>query len=566
LGRALSAKVMLTDLIIKNFAIIENLHVTFGAGFNVLTGETGAGKSIIIDAVNLLLGGRARGEIIRTGEDQAAVEAIFDLGDDPFLRDKLEEAGLDVDSELLVRRVVARSGKNRIFVNGSPVSLTQLRELVSGLVNIYGQHEHQNLQRTETHLHVLDAFSSLQPALAAYRNAYADWHRLQQELSHLTLAERERQQRLDMLRYQQQELTGAQLTVGEDDDLEQERVILLNAEKLTAATVGGYENLYAGQDAVCEKIAIAADQLEALQKIDPQLGTLAETLRSNLYSLEDVATELHDYADKLDFEPQRQQQVEDRLALLGQLKGKYAPTIAELIEYLDKITLELDDLDNIESRREQLQQQLELQREKLLQAGTILTQQRHDGAEKLAIAVERELADLAMPKASFSLRLTPLPEPAADGLEAGEFYLAANPGEEAQPLAKIASGGELSRIMLALKRSVPAGDTVKTLIFDEVDAGIGGEAATAVGEKISRLGKELQVLCVTHLPQVAAFADHHYCVVKEEVEGRTTTNLDLLDIEARTAEMARMLSGSQVSEQTLLHARELIDKSKLLVA
>ena len=565
MGRALSVKVMLTDLIIKNFAIIENLHVTFGAGFNVLTGETGAGKSIIIDAVNLLLGGRARGDIIRTGEDQAAVEAIFDLGEDQFLRTKLEEVGLDAASELLVRRVVSRSGKNRIFVNGSPVSLAQLRELVSGLVNIYGQHEHQSLQRPETHLQVLDTFASLQSTLVAYRSAYADWRTLQQDLNQLNLAERERQQRLDMLRYQQQELRAARLTVGEDDELEQERTILLHAERLTAATVGGYDNLYAGQDAVCEKLSMTATQLEALQQIDPRFGVLAETLRGSLYSLEDIATELHSYADKLDFEPQRQQQVEDRLAFLAQLKGKYAPTIAELMEYLEKITLELDDLDNIGSRRDQLQQQLERQREKLLQTGTILTQQRKDGAEKLATSVERELADLAMPKASFSLRLTPLSEPAADGLETGEFYLAANPGEEAQPLAKIASGGELSRIMLALKRSVPTGDTVKTLIFDEVDAGIGGEAATAVGEKISRLGKELQVLCVTHLPQVAAFADHHYRVVKEEKRGRTTTSLDLLDIDARTTEMARMLSGSQVSEQTLLHARELIAKSKIPV-
>jgi len=556
---------MLTDLIIKNFAIIENLHVTFRAGFNVLTGETGAGKSIIIDAVNLLLGGRARGEIIRTGEEQAAVEAIFDLNGDLSLRQKLEAAGLDSADELLVRRVIARSGKNRIFINGSPVSLSQLRELVSGLVNIYGQHEHQNLQRTETHLQVLDAFAALQPVLTTYRDAYAAWHHLRQELDHLSLAERERQQRLDMLRYQQQELLAAQLSVGEDEELEQERAILLHAEKLMAATAGGYEHLYAGQDAVCEKIAGVADQLEALQQIDPQLGSLAETLRSNLYSLEDVATELHSYVEKLDFEPQRQQQVEDRLALLGQLKGKYAPTVAELLAYLDNITLELDDLDNIESRREELQQQLEQHREKLLQAGAVLTRHRQQGADALAVAVEDELAELAMSNASFSIRLTPVADPAADGLETGEFYLAANPGEEAQPLAKIASGGELSRIMLALKRSVPTGDTVRTLIFDEVDAGIGGEAATAVGEKISRLGKDLQVLCVTHLPHVAAFADHHYRVVKEEIQGRTTTSLTLLDIEARTAEMARMLSGSQVSENTLLHARELIDKSRLLI-
>ncbi|MFK5927358.1 MAG: DNA repair protein RecN [Desulfuromusa sp.] len=557
---------MLTDLIIKNFAIIENLHVTFGSGFNVLTGETGAGKSIIIDAVNLLLGGRARGEIIRTGEEEASVEAIFDLSIEPLLGQKLVDAGLDADGELLVRRIIARSGKNRVFINGSPVSLIQLRELISGLVNIYGQHEHQNLQRTETHLHLLDSFAGLQKYLLAYRSAFATYQQLQKELNRLNLAERDRQQRLDMLGFQQQELLNAHLEVGEDDQLERERSILQHAEKLTAATAGGYENLYAGQHAVCENVAVVAEQLEKMQLIDPHLGALAKSLQTNLYSLEDIASELRDYAENLNFEPHRQQQVEDRLALLATLKGKYAPTIAELLEYVDKITVELNDLSDVEGRRQQLQQQLQTQNGLLSESGKCLSQQREHAAVELAGRVERELADLAMPKANFALRFCTLSEPAADGLESGEFYLAANPGEEAQPLAKIASGGELSRIMLALKRSIPEGDGIRTLIFDEVDAGIGGEAATAVGEKISRLGKDLQILCVTHLPQVAAFADRHYRVLKIESQGRTTTKIDLLDSEAKIAEMARMLGGSQVGQQTLKHARELIESSRTLVA
>ncbi|MCD6582367.1 MAG: DNA repair protein RecN [Desulfuromusa sp.] len=557
---------MLTDLIIKNFAIIENLHVTFGSGFNVLTGETGAGKSIIIDAVNLLLGGRARGEIIRTGEEEASVEAIFDLSEEPLLGLKLKDAGLDNDGELLVRRIVARSGKNRIFVNGSPVPLTQLRELISGLVNIYGQHEHQNLQRTETHLGLLDYFAGLQEPLADYRSAFAAYQQLKKELNSLNLAERERQQRLDMLGFQQQELLNAHLEIDEDDVLERERSLLQHAEKLTTATVGGYESLYAGQQAVCGKISVVADQLEALQQIDPHLGSLAKALQSNLYGLEDIASELRDYSEKLYFEPQRQQQVEDRLALLSSLKRKYAPTVTELLEYLDQITAELNNLSDIEGRREQLRQQLEIQNGLLNESGKNLTCQREKAAIELAAKVELELSDLAMARADFSIRFVALAEPSIDGLESGQFYLAANPGEEAQPLAKIASGGELSRIMLALKRSVPEGDGIRTLIFDEVDAGIGGEAATAVGEKISRLGKDLQVLCVTHLPQVAAFADQHYQVVKEENKGRTTTKMNLLDTKLRIAEMARMLGGSQVGEQALVHARELIESSRALVA
>lgn len=557
---------MLTDLIIKNFAIIENMHATFRPGFNVLTGETGAGKSIIIDAVNLLLGGRARGDIIRTGEDEASVEAVFDLADTSEVGQKLVAAGLDDNGELLVRRIVARSGKNRIFVNGSPVPLTQLRELTGGLVNIYGQHEHQNLQRTETHLELLDFFAGVQELLAEYRSCFAACQRLQKELNSLDLAERRRQQRLDMLSFQQQELLNAHLKTGEDDELERERSILQHAEKLVAATAGGYESLYAGQAAACEKISVLAAQLEALQQIDPHLGVLAASLQTHLYSLEDIASELRDYAENLDFEPQRQQQVEDRLALLVGLKRKYAPTIAEVLKYLEKITTELDDLNDIEGRREQLQQQLQIQNGLLLDAGKHLGHLREKAAVALADTVERELTDLAMGRADFSIRLTALTNPSVDGLERGEFYLAANPGEEAQPLAKIASGGELSRIMLALKRSVPEGDGIRTLIFDEVDAGIGGEAATAVGEKICRLGKNLQVLCVTHLPQVAAFADHHYRVIKVENNGRTTTQLKLLDNEDRIVEMARMLGGSQVGRQTLEHARELIESSRELAA
>ena len=553
---------MLTDLLIKNFAIIENLHVTFGPGFNVLTGETGAGKSIIIDAVNLLLGGRARGEVIRTGEEEASVEAVFDLTAAAEINSLLEEFGLAVDGELMVRRILSRSGKNRIFVNGSPVPLAQLRELTGGLVNIYGQHEHQNLQRTETHLEFLDDFAGLGNLLTNYRAAFETYGEIRKKLENLNLAERERQQRIDLLSFQKRELEDARLQSGEDIELEQERSLLLHAEKLTLATRGGYDTLYAGNDALCGRLSGIIDSLEALQQIDPAFVPLVETLQNSQYALEDIATELRDYAEKLDFEPHRQQQVEDRLAILTGLKRKYAPTLEELIAYQQQISRELEDLADVAGRRDELETRLNQCKQDLLACGGRLSKERRQAAEKLAADVEDELGALAMPKARFSVKFTELAEPTGDGLERGEFYLAANPGEEAQPLARIASGGELSRIMLALRRSVPAGDSVSTLIFDEVDAGIGGEAATAVGEKISRLGERLQVLCVTHLPQVAAFADRHYRVAKLDREGRTVTHLERLEESARVAEMARMLGGSQVGERTLEHARELISGSR----
>ena len=553
---------MITDLIIKNFAIIENLHVTFGQGFNALTGETGAGKSIVIDAVNLLLGGRARGEVIRTGAEEASVEAVFDLQEDSAVLCQLLERGLEAGEELLVRRVISRSGKNRVFVNGSLVPLAQLRELTSQLVNIYGQHEHQNLQRSETHLELLDNFADLGAHLDQYRQAFLNCQQLQQRLNDLDMAERERQQRLDMLDFQRQELSAAGLVAEEDVELEQERTLLVHAEKLTAATSGGYEVLYGGQQAVCEKVSEVAEQLENLADIDPQLTPLGESLRSSLYSLEDVANELRAYADKLEFDPERQQWVEERLALLANLKRKYAPTVAALLEYQSAIETELADLSDVAGRREELQQQLDKARSTAFRLGEALSLLRKNAAAELAVAVEKELADLAMSKARFEMRLSPLAEPGPDGLEKGEFFLAANPGEAAQPLVRIASGGELSRIMLALKRSAPEGDGVRTLIFDEVDAGIGGEAATAVGEKICRLGRQLQVLCVTHLPQVAAFADRHYLVAKSEISGRTSARLELLNEHDRVTEMARMLGGAHIGARTLEHARELIASSR----
>lgn len=552
---------MLCDLIIKNFAIVEQLHVCFKDGFNVLTGETGAGKSIVIDAVNLLLGGRARGEVIRTGTEEATVEAIFDVSDNPLLQQRLTEMALGEADELLVRRIVARNGKNRIYVNGSPVPLTQLRELTPLLVNIYGQHEHQGLQKVETHLPLLDSYADCRVEFEEYRVAYERSREISDQLHKLELAERERQQRLDMLSFQRQEIATVDLQIGEEEGLEQERLLLQHAGQLAEASNGGYQTLYATNGAVCEQLSSVVASLTQLQQIDPQLGGLGESLNSALYTVEDVATQLRDYAQKISFEPQRQQQVEDRLAQIKTLKRKYAPTVEELLGYLHQLDVELDDLRDIDGRRKELQLKLAEAETVLCGKGLLLSNKREDAAERLRQIVEVELADLAMPKVRFEVRLSALEKPAADGLETGEFYLTANPGEAAQPLARIASGGELSRIMLALRRSIPEGDSVRTLIFDEVDAGIGGEAATAVGEKICGLGENLQVLCVTHLPQVAAFGHHHFMVLKQEDGGRTRTGLTMLQGEERVQEMARMLGGTQVTERTLEHARELLGRS-----
>ena len=548
---------MLCELSIRNFAIIDRLQVQFGLGFNVLTGETGAGKSIIIDAVGLLLGDRARPELIRTGEEEATVEALFDLSALPRLRTELALQGVEDGEELLVKRVVARSGKNRVYLNGSLAKLGQLQPLTAQLLAIYGQHEHQNLQRADQHLAMLDDFAGLGSDLEAYQQFFQEVQGLESRLEQLDAAARERAQRLDLLGFQSRELAAAALRPGEDEELAAERLLLQHAERLALATSGGYELLYGGEGAVVERLDAVASQLEALVSVDPRLGAWAEGVRSALFTLEDVAAGLRDYQGEA-FEPGRQAEVEERLTLLTSLKRKYAPTILEILRLQAGIDAELEALVNVDATREELQRQQVAARQRLLRAGEELSAKRREAAQRLASAVEAELQALAMPKARFEMRFFPLPEPGARGLERGEFYLSPNPGEEAKPLAWIASGGELSRIMLSLKRAAPASDGVPTQIFDEVDAGIGGVAATAVGEKLRAVAGGQQVLCITHLPQVAAFADRHYRVEKQEREGRTRTELLLLSAADRVQEMARMLGGAQITERTLDHARELI--------
>ncbi len=552
---------MLIELNIRNFAIIDRLQVPFGPGLSVLTGETGAGKSIIIDAVGLLLGARARPELIRTGEDEATVEALFDLAAESETVLELRESGFEAERELMVKRTISRGGKNRVYINGSLARVAQLQDIVARLLTIYGQHEHQQLQRTETHLGLLDRFAEIDGKLNRYRQIYREFGETAARLKNLETAERERQQRLEILTYQHREIADAGLREGEDDELAAERLLLQNAGRLAATAEDGHERLYGAQGAVCENIGSLAADLESLAGVEPHFGQLAEALRNCQYTLEDAAGQLRSYGGQVSFDPERQNQVETRLALLAVLKRKYAPTIGEILRRYSEIEQETKKIQCLEASREDLQQALANFRAQLLQAGKELSLARQQAAGRLQKAVEGELKDLLMEKARFEMRFFPLPEPGAQGLERGEFYLTPNPGEEPRPLAWVASGGELSRIMLALKRAAPDSETIPTLIFDEVDTGIGGTAATAVGGKLKGVAARAQVLCVTHLPQVAAFADNHFRVEKHEEEGRTRTVVVSLRGEDRVREMARMLGGSLVTAKTLDHAREIIQNS-----
>ncbi|MBE0504388.1 MAG: DNA repair protein RecN [Desulfuromonadales bacterium] len=553
---------MLCELNIRNFVIIDRLSLSFASGLNVLTGETGAGKSIIIDAIDLLLGGKARTDLIRTGEEEAVVEALFDLKQATNLRAALAEAGVDNGDELLVRRILSLSGKNRIYVNGTLATAAQLQSWLPQIVAIYGQHEQFTLARAEIHGQLLDSYAGIQNEVAAYRRLYEEIRHLRAELTRLDRAEQERQQRLDLLDYQQQEIAAAVLQPGEDAQLLSERTLLQHAGKLAAIAGGGYDDLYAKEGAICETLTRLAGQLQEGAGIDPHLTPLAEAVQSAFYVLEDSAAQLRDYAAQIAFDAVRMEEIEFRLDLLHRLKRKYGATIEAILAHHRAVCHELAELSNLDATRAALEKKLQGDDAALLQIGEQLTRRRAAAAVTLQHGVERELRDLAMPKARFSVALAPLPTPGPLGCEKIEFLLQANPGEVARPLAKVASGGELSRLMLAIQRTAPAGAEVATLIFDEVDAGIGGAAATAVGEKLRAVASSRQVLCITHLPQVAAFAHHHYRVGKAETaDARTITTVQLLAAEEQVHEIARMLGGAKITDSTTVHARELIKHS-----
>jgi len=552
---------MLLNLIITNFAIIDRLEVQFDAGFNVLTGETGAGKSIILDAFGLLLGDRARPDLVRAGSDEATVEALFDLAGRNDIRQTFAESGFPFDDELVLRRVVQSGGRSRAYINGRLATLSQLQPLSEKLVAVCGQHEHQVLLQRNVHLDILDRFGDLDEMLRAYRELYQKRLGVARQLERLEAAERDRLQRLDLLRHQFDEIGSAQLSPGEEESLAAERLLLQNAERLAAITRGGYEELYEGDGAICEILGRLAANLQSVATIDPELGKLAETVHHSLFELEDVSAQLRSYLGRINFEPERLEDITERLSILTRLKRKYAPSVSEILDLQDAMGRELAELESAGETRQQLADELASLTARTLHLGEELSAARRKAAGPLAKILVDELNDLAMSGASFEVAFDPLNQPGHDGLEKAEFLISLNPGEPLMPLARVASGGELSRMMLALKRIAPDADGVPTIIFDEVDAGVGGAAATAVGSKLRSVSRISQILCVTHLPQVAAFADHHHRVMKREVGGRTLATMSCLTGDERVREMARMLGGAQVTEQSMLHAKELIFNS-----
>lgn len=560
---------MLRELSITNFALIDELRVEFGPGFNVLTGETGAGKSIIIDALGLALGTRGEAEQIRTGAEEGRVEAAFDL-DDEEARHLLAEGGIEcpADEFLVVRRHLLREGKSKAYLNGRLTSAASLRSLAELLIEVHGQHQGALLTQPHRQRLLLDAYAGLAGDVAAFRALYSRRQALRVELDSLVAGEREKAQRLDLLQHQRGEIAAARLIEGEEEELIQERTILAHAEKLHAAAHLGYEGLYGEEGSVAGRLAAILSRLREAQAIDPRLKEVVDACEAGIASVEDAAHQLRDYRERVAFDPERLEQVEARLHEIGKLKRKYGASIAEILKFAASAEEELQRLTRSEERGQELERELASVEALLQQQAAALTEERAAAAGRLAGAVRQELQALKMDKAAFAVLVKPRQGSAGVRLEPSgadevEFLIAPNPGEELKPLGRIASGGELSRVMLAVKAILAASDQIPTLIFDEVDVGIGGGMAEVVGQKLWTIARQRQVLSITHLPQIAALADRHLAISKRVKGTRSETAVQALDGEERVREIARMLGAKERSGGTpLQHAQEILDAGR----
>jgi len=540
-------------LAIRNLAVIESVSVEFEPSFNILTGETGAGKSILVEAVGLLLGGRASQDLVRTGEDLATVEAIF------------ESHG----EEIVVRREITAQGRSRAFISGTLATAGALKDLANRLVELHGQHEHQQLLDPAQHLPVLDAWGGLEARQEDVAVAFAKVRRLREQLDRLRMDSRERAARLELVEFQLSELQKAALKPDEDDELFAVRQRLRSADTLQRLCGESYADLYEAEHSVLTGLARVWKRLGELAAIDPQLAPHLDQRDSIKAQLEDLALTLRDYSQGIDASPARLEQVEDRLALLERLKRKHGPTLDDVIAHRDALMAEHLALTGGGSTAAVVEEQLAAASAAFLEQAKALSDARRTAAGKFARALERELADLAMQNTRVEMRLTSSSDPgdwSDRGIDSGEFYLSPNPGEDLRPLARIVSGGELSRVMLALKTLGSIDHPEKTLIFDEVDAGIGGRAATVVGEKLSALGNTFQVLCITHLPQIAAAGSTHYHIEKTVKGDRTVTTVSRLGPAERVEEIARMMGGANAGVQARASARELLEaKAKVSI-
>lgn len=554
---------MLLELRVENYAVIDSLVVEFASGLNLLTGETGAGKSILIDALSLLLGDKASTEMIRHGAEKAVVSAVFEV-DEKRLARVLEENGIEPEgNQIIVKREIAAGGKGRVFVNNQPATVALLRALAPALASIHAQNETILAFDETARLGLLDTYAGHD--LSDLAEKYSAWNALRERLAQLDRDEQDRLRMADLWSFQKKEIDSAKLHPGEDQKLETEKRVLANAEKLYGAATAAYQALYEDDSSALTNLSTARKQLEELARFDQKFLETLASLESAKAAIEDVSATARDYADGIDASPERLAEVEDRLALLDRLKRKYGSNVDEVLAYGEDVTRKLNELENREDVVRDLKKQLAAAESVYLVAAQAASKKRYSAARELQKLVEAEINQLAM-KAQFKIEVSGSDEPSnwrATGFDNVAYLISPNPGEPLKPVEQIASGGELSRVMLALKATIESGKksksaTQRTLVFDEIDTGIGGRAAEAVGKKLKSLARANQVLCITHLPQIASFADHHYLIEKRETAGRTKTVVRALNTEEQIEEIARMLSGAKLTETSRQHAEQLL--------
>jgi DNA repair protein RecN (Recombination protein N) len=556
---------MLVELIVENYAVVEQARLHFHAGLNLMTGETGSGKSIVVDSLGLLLGARASSEMIRTGANRARVTGIFAIEMRPEVGALLEEAGIELDDgELIVEREVAAAGKSRAFVANRPVTTAFLRQLAPALADIHGQSEQQLLFDTQTQRALLDKYARAGGQVEQVAQTFRQWRGVKAKLDELQRNEQEKLRLLDLWRFQRNEIDTAQPKTGEDQALEAERRILQNATRLQENAALAFELLYEAPESAASSLRQALKRIDELVRIDATLAETSAAIKQAEIAVEEAAWNLRDYLGKLEGDPARLEDVESRLDVLDRLKRKYGGNLDEVLKFLADVKRQVDEVENATEHREAVDAEaarLAKEYERLAQA---LSRMRKEAAEKLSKEVESELRSLAMGGTQFRVSVKAA-DWSANGIDEIEFLVSPNRGEELRPMGKIASGGELSRISLAMKTAIGDADSRKdihTLVFDEVDAGVGGAAAASVGRRLKALSKSNQVICVTHLAQIAGFADHHYAVSKKERKGRVITDIRELEIDDRAREIGRMLSGETITAEALRQAEQLMQAGR----
>jgi len=563
---------MLRELSIKNFAIIDDLHIRFSKGLTILSGETGAGKSIIINAVNLLLGSRADAGFIRTGADTAELEVLFEINHGSRVAGLLADNGYDISEGFAIRRIISRNDKHRAYINNRNISVKLLSAVTENLAGISGQHAHQGLLNPEQHLLILDQFGGHISLREKVYQSYQEIVPMLRRLEELNDIKSRQIEQRELLEFQQLEIAEADVRAGEDASLERERVILKNGKMLYQAVYSGIEELYSAQNAIVERLVEVKKRLEKACEIDPELSLQAKGLDNTTFQIEDIVSNLRDYLHRIQIDEKRLDEVEARIDMLQKLKRKYGGSLEAVLSHLESVEERLSKIENISDSIAETEALLSEQKTKLVLLAAELSEKRKAAAEILARKVEAELDTLQMSHTRFQISLQPLtptenlsPYLVSDGnalnetgMDRAAFLISPNVGESLKPLASIASGGELSRVVLALKAILAQSEFVETVIFDEVDSGIGGSVAEVVGRKLSSLAAHHQVICITHLPQIAKFGDHHFRISKQVSNGRTRTAIDLLDKNDRVREIARMLGGVKLTQTTLDHALEML--------